>query len=386
MSSRIKIQTSLFLLLLLLGQCKETYVSPYKSPPTGYLVVEGFIAGGPTKFTLSRVIALPGDSAIPMETKATVQVEGNDNSMYPLAETSNGVYSADTLPLNPAAQYRLRIQTSNGEAYLSDFAVFRSSPAIDSINWVQDPGGVNIYINAHDPANGTRYYQWEFDEVWQYHMGEFSFYRFQPQGPGYPHDTVVQRADSEYVYKCWSNAASTPLLLGSSAKLAQDVIYRQRLQVIPDGSQRLDDLYSMLVRQYALTEDAYNYLSLMKSNTESLGSIFDAQPSELKGNIHCLNNPAEPVVGYVSAGTVRQQRLFISRGQLSGWSYNVECALPDTLAPVKKLDSFFKYGSFTPVEIMIFNARLVGWKANVNTCVDCTTLGGNTKKPSFWPK
>ena len=56
---------SVLFLLLLLGQCKETYVSPYKSPATGYLVVEGYIAAGPTRFTLSRVIALPGDSSIP---------------------------------------------------------------------------------------------------------------------------------------------------------------------------------------------------------------------------------------------------------------------------------------------------------------------------------
>jgi hypothetical protein len=80
--------------------------------------------------------------------------------------------------------------------------------------------------------------------------------------------------------------------------------------------QQLSVLYSIFVRQYALTEDGYNFLSLMQSNTESLGTIFDPQPSQLKGNIQCLTNPNEPVVGYVSAGTVQQQRIFISRNQL----------------------------------------------------------------------
>ena len=43
----------LLLLIILLGECKQSYVSPYKSPPTGYLVVEGLIAGGGVLFKIA---------------------------------------------------------------------------------------------------------------------------------------------------------------------------------------------------------------------------------------------------------------------------------------------------------------------------------------------
>src|ERR1700722_20522421 len=106
MMRRIKIW---FLILSLAGgwwHCKQVYVSPYASPPTGYLVVEGYICGnGPTQFTLSRTIPLSGDSSIPMETGAKVQVEGNDNTIYPLTEQSTGIYGIATLALHTAAQY-----------------------------------------------------------------------------------------------------------------------------------------------------------------------------------------------------------------------------------------------------------------------------------------
>lgn len=385
MISRLKILTSLFFLLILLGQCKETYVSPYKSPKTGYLVVEGFIAAGPTKFTLSRVIGLPADSAIPAETKAQVQVEGNDNSVYPLIEQGGGVYSADTLPLNPTAQYRVRIQTSNGQAYLSDFVPFRTAPPIDSINWAQGNGGVNIYVNAHDPANATRYYQWQFDETWQYHMGEFSYYKFEAAN-AFHKDTVVLRADTDYVYNCWKSDVSTPLLIASTVKLAEDVVYRMPVQFIEPGSQKLDQLYSILVRQYALTEAAYNYFTLMKANTESLGSIFDAQPSELKGNIHSLNNPNEQVIGFISAGTMQQQRIFISRSQLDFWGYNVICDTPDTIVPAYRINDFFAGGEWVPIQIILVDGKVVAYYANGAPCVDCTSLGGSTNRPSYWPR
>src|ERR1700753_1662749 len=105
------------------SQCKDPYVSPYKAPSTGYLVVEGYISGNTTtQFTLTHSIALPGDSALPTEDGATVQVEGSDNNVYPLTGMGGGVYnSIDTLKLNTQLQYRLRIQTGNGEQYLSDF-------------------------------------------------------------------------------------------------------------------------------------------------------------------------------------------------------------------------------------------------------------------------
>jgi len=391
MIRNIKILAILTLLLLSMGQCKQTYVSPYKSPPTGYLVVEGFIAGNaPTQFTLSRVIRLPGDSAIPPVTKAKVQVEGTDQSVYPLVETTAGVYkAADTLPLSPGVRYRLRISTTDGKTYLSDNVPYKVSPGIDSINWVQDGNGVTIYANTHDPANSTRYYQWQYAETWEYTSAEYSSFKFLAGSRSNGKDSVVRREDSEYVYTCYQGDQSTTLLLGSSTKLAQDVIYRQKLLVIPRGSVQLSVLYSVIVTQNALTEDAYNFLSLMKSNTESLGSIFDAQPSELQGNIHNLAHADEPVIGYVSAGTILRQRIFINVTALNNWGYSFGCALPDTLVYDDPnglfVDQILKGGDFIPLD-RAYNMRgFIGWDANGRYCVDCRVRGGVTKKPSFWP-
>jgi hypothetical protein len=79
-------------------------------------------------------------------------------------------------------------------------------------------------------------------------------------------------------------------------------IYDQPIIFIPIATQRLSVLYTIMVRQYGLTEAAYNFLYMMEQNSEALGTIFDPQPSQLTGNIQCLTNPSEPVVGYVSAG------------------------------------------------------------------------------------
>jgi hypothetical protein len=372
----------LFGLTTLLCQCTQKYVSPYTSPPTGYLVVEGYISGNSlTQYTLSRTIPLPGDSAIPLVTGATVQVEGNDNSVYPLVEQGSGVY-ADSFTLNPISQYRLRIKAPNGESYLSDFVPYKPTPAIDSVTWIPDTSGANFYVYTHDPANATKYYQWTYAQTWEYISAEPSLFVYLPAS-----NTVVPRTPAQQVYRCWQNKVAPNVLIASTAALAQDVVYQFPLLQVPENSQQFAILYSLLVNQYALTDSGYQFYSILQKNTESLGSIFDAQPSQLIGNIHCMNNPGETVIGYISAGTVSRQRLFIRRDQLPHWDYFYTCPQTDTFVANDPASFIFWFARFNYMPIINSGSGnyLSGYYSNSKYCIDCTQQGGTNLIPTFWP-
>jgi len=372
----------LYLFLILCG-CKDPYVSPYKAPPTGYLVVEGYISGNSiTQFTLSKTIPLPGDSALPTVDGATVQVEGSDNSVYPLTGQGSGVYSSvDTLALNPQLQYRLRIRT-NSDQYLSDFVPFKTTPPIDSINWIQDgTGQVTIYANTHNTSDTAGYYQWDFSQIFEHHAGEDGEYY-------YDYDTVpkmvLPRTPAMMTYRCWSSANSTSILIANSTKLSADVIYEQPLKSIPPNDIQLSVLYTILVRQYSITADGYNFLSLMQKNTESLGSIFDAQPSQITGNIHSLTNASEKIIGYVSAGTVQQQRIWIARYQVQN-AYSNPCPIKDTVFGNDSATIYkeFYEGPFAPLDAGPCMSTC--WLSNYKGCQDCRNDGGVNIKPAIWP-
>lgn len=381
MRRTIKIVLLISCLAALQWGCLQKYNSPYVSPSTGYLVVEGYICGnGPTQFTLSRTIALPGDSAIPMETGAKVQVEGNDNTVFPLAQQGSGIYGIDTLSLNPTAQYRLRISTSDGEQYLSSYVPYVATPPIDSISWVYNSAGVNIYANTHDPSGNIRYFQWNYTETWQYTSAEYSIFVYDATDT-----TVVPRPyPVDQIYNCWMADNSTQIILGNSAKLAQAEIYDQPVIFIPIATQRLSVLYTIIVRQYGLTEAASNFLYMMKQNSEALGTIFDPQPSQLAGNIQCLTNPGEPVVGYISAGAVQQQRIWISPDQVPNWGYVYACTAGDRPVPNVKdsLYDYFNYYEYIPVSRPNPNGPYL---ANGSGCIDCRLQGGTTQEPAWWP-
>jgi len=127
----------------------------------------------------------------------------------------------------------------------------------------------------------------------------------------------------------------------------------------------------------------------MQKNTESLGSIFDVQPSGTVSNIQCLTNPKEEVIGWISAGTVQSQRIWITRAQVPS-TYYYECQKPDTILGQDSAtitNDFGSSGIFTPIFFVAPPpppGEISGWDANYSGCVDCRLQGGTTTKPSFW--
>jgi Domain of unknown function (DUF4249) len=280
--------------------------------------------------------------------------------------------------LNTAVHYRLRIRTNNGEQYLSDTVPYKITPPIDSLNFINSSVGTTIYVNTHDPAGQTRFYLWKYDQTFEYHSAEATEFYWDTA-----RDLVVPRPDTPQVYYCWLSGSRGDILTSTSNALAQDVIYEAPLLTIPPNNVQLSMLYTMLARQYALTDSGYQFYHLMQQNTETLGSIFDAQPSALTGNIHCLTNPEERVIGYISAGTVTQYRIWISRAQVPS-TYEYKCAISNIT--VDPSDFVTDFGSvYTPIALVSPAGAPPAYSANYTDCLVCTFHGGVNHPPSFWP-
>ncbi len=375
--------------VLLVAACKEKYDPPYRTPDTGFLVVEGVINSGQggTSITLSRTTKLDNRNIL-YEKKALVKVEGDDNTLFQLPETTDGHYSTANLTLNKARKYRLNITTGSGRQYLSDFVAVRNNPPIDSISWKRENGGLQLYTSTHDGSDSTRYYQWDYTETWEFHSAFAAVLKYKVVGTGGNQTySVVFRDSSTFsmvpgMYYCYNTTPSTAIILGSSAKLSKDIIYLP-LRFIEPASVKLSVLYSIQVRQYSWTKEGYAFLESMKKNTEGTGSVFDAQPSSLSSNIHCVNDATEPVIGYVSICPVQQQRIFISNAQLPDWRYDQGCVqdefenISDSIKAKASGLTPTTAGKTSPLGILTFFASTAG-------CVDCT-LRGTPVKPSFWP-
>ncbi|MFA6276304.1 MAG: DUF4249 domain-containing protein [Pedobacter sp.] len=370
-----KLKILFMLAILLIIGCKESFNPKVTSTNNNLLVVEGFINTGTdsTFIKLSRTVVIANKNTVNPETGATVTIESEANESYLLKEEIPGVYNAPPLNLNATKKYRINIKTTKGVNYLSSFIEAKVSPPIDNVGYEIRSNGVQLHVSTHDSNNKTIFYRWEFEDAWIFYAKNKSNLIYKP-GQG----IVSRQATLENIYQCWGSGKSNAIILGSSAKLSQDVIHQSPLILIPSNSEKLEEKYSILVKQYALTKEAYDFWENLRKNTENLGSIFDAQPSQLTGNVHNTADTSEPVIGFIGAGTIQQQRIYVTNDKLPNWiaTFPYDCGTPEEVLPAFYYR--FNDGTFIPIE---FSSN--GITGTRRECADCTLRGAN-KKPNFW--
>lgn len=367
-----------FYIIILLASCKDVYNPHIKNVNYNYLVVEGNIVAGndSTFIRLSRTIPVADSSTVQPELNATVIAEGDGGDTYQLQNTNDGVYFSAPLKINPNENYRLHIFTANGKEYASDFVPVKRTPPIDSVSWKLDKTkGVTIYANTHDATGNSKYYKWDYVETWEHRVPYYSSYIFE-------NDMLLPRKPDEQVYQCWSVVPNSNISIASTTNLSSDVVFEKPLVLVPYGSEQMRIVYSILVKQYALTKEAFEFWENLQKNTERIGSIFDPQPFADFGNLHCISDTSEPVLGYISAATISQQRIYIFRSDLSSWFYNLPLCETDTLHNADELRSTLSGGDFLAISTVGTGSDILAVEAD---CADCRRHGGSTIKPPYMP-
>jgi Domain of unknown function (DUF4249) len=270
----------------------------------------------------------------------------------------------------------------DGNKYLSTLVRSKAAPPIDSLNWeLEHDAGlatdvVNVYVNAHDPANNTRYYRWDYIETWQHRS---TFETFWALNGSFEYGLFP----SETTHNCWSTGMSTSIFLGTSITLSADVISHIKVATIAKDDPKMDIEYSMLVRQYPLDLESFKYWVDVQTNSQALGGLFDGFPAQLSGNIHGVTNPNDPVVGYVSASSVQEKRLFISNNELPGWQSN-----PPTNCPIKIIappdPNNIVYWNYPDTSYQLYYYSGGAMEITYKNCLDCRYQGGTVVKPAFW--
>lgn len=369
------------LMFVTAAQCRKPYIPAILVKGDKYLVVDGFInssPGGITRIFLSRTKKLTDTVVNIPERGATVAIQSAAGNTYALQEAgTNGRYISDALTLDNKGQYKIVIATAGNNQYQSDFVSVKQTPPIDSIVWRQDNKGINLYANTHDPLNNTRYYRWQYVQTWEYHSQLETVW-------GVENGLAYLRTPEQQVHICYTTTPSTNILTGTSASLAQDRISDALLGSIAQNDSTLNYRSSFLVQQYALTPAAYFYWQIIKKNSEELGSLFDLQPSQLEGNIHSIDNASEPVVGYMSATSQQEKRIFINNADLQNWqpaAGSYSCTVVEVPQnPNNFLIVNYPDTSYAPWYYVSMGPLKLAKKA----CVDCTLSGGVNIKPSYW--
>ncbi len=360
----------LFSILLLINSCITKFI-PETDENKELLVVEGLITDqrGINTVKLSKSLPLGRKNVAKPLKGCIVYITEDPGISYRLTETVPGTYITDSTKFRGkiGRRYTLRIN-ANIFSYESTPMVMKPVPPIDSIFYERrlikekdkyNPAqeGCQIYLNTHDPANNCQFYRWEYTETWEFRL---------------PY-SVTNRI-------CWISNNSSVINIKNTGVLAEDIVNRYPLNFISNETDRLKVKYSMLVNQYSLNEDEFDYWEKLQHITEEVGSLYDITPAAIPSNIYCIDDPNEKVLGYFSVSAKSSNRIFI-KDYFSGIVNLYSDCPSDTIfgtQPIPNLNVdvwVIEDNSFAVPPTRIITDK--------KGCADCTVRGTNVK-PVFW--
>ena len=381
----------LFCLTTIALSCVDEYTIPEETAIEyeTEIVIEGrILAGEESVIHLSYTTPINSEEETTDILNAQVYVIGQNGYRSEAAEfdIEDDCYVIDTRTLENNTLYAVEV-TVDGDTYQSDFQSLLTSPEIDEVTWKENENSVSIYVTTLAEQTDSRHFMWSFEEDWEIHAevdmrGNYDLIPIYKK----EHYPDLTKTRNPYLY-CWMHDVSRHILLHSSANLSENQVKNVKLHEIGIEDIRISYIYSILVKQWSLSDDAYRYFSTMKQYTEIDDGLFAPILSDFQGNIRCISNPDKRAHGYVLASNVTTKRIFIYEEDFK--HMRSLYSEPFCLA---KYDKDQPWG-LDPVEewlspwVIMRNIRtqldevLYTW-----SCVDCRhTVGATKKRPDFWP-
>jgi len=357
----------LFIFALGLNSCITEYTPTDVEEVSDLLVVSGTITDGESVFKLSRSVGLSDNLYdATLINNADLYVEVDDGAHLNGYSKGGGLYAVSTGVLDKNKKYRL-CASIDGETYQSDFLSPIFTPEIDSLSPMKSGEGQPVYIavTTHDPEEQSQYFRWTYKENWEVKTELFA-------QAGTIDGVFRMFSSAVNTYYCWGKDSSKIVLLGSSDKLTENIIYQRKLVEIPCDNDKLSILYHIAVNQIQVRKEAYDYFYNLQKNVEQTGSIFAPVPSEMKGNIRSTSNEELPVIGYIEVATTTKRELYIWVNEGFYEPTTFHCYSQVTEDPEKGLPIY----EYAPPNISYAPTR----------CVDCRIKEKASKiKPDFWP-
>lgn len=387
-------RSTLFIILCFVLYVAVSCVDPFNPPvvesTTEYLVVDGIVdlADPEATIKLTRSMPLNGDqtpSQVQVVPGALVTIETENGATFNLPEISFGEYSAGGISLDAGESCRLRIVLGGGEEYVSDPVTYKLSPPIDSVTWTSDGREVEFQVTTHDAESDSRFYRWKVVETTMYSATFNSSLIWDPVL-----EEVRSRKPEEWIFYCWKTTPFSNIQIYSTKGLAEDAVVKRTVFTLPASSWKLALKYSLLVRQFTMDQSEYNFWTELQKNTESIGTIFDPQPTQVTGNIRSVNPGRPNALGYFSIGRSVEKRIFVSVSNLPSPVGGYQRALP-FCSPFEIDTIYMQEYMQSNKTALIINAvtnggpAIIGYTSADTQCIDCRQYHqGTNERPDFW--
>lgn len=384
------------LIFLLIISCIE----PFETTELTFeniLVVEGRITNENKLHTIKLSRTFPvNETESKTEKGAKITILEDINTIYNFSEKEDGIYVSDIeFSAKPGKTYTLNIETQNDKKYISNNEELTEIAQIENVNFEvikkefeEEENIVNITVNTS--SNNAKYFLFEYEETYKIISRFWSHLRL--DNSVFP-PVVVKKDKPQDSRTCYNTVFSNSILQTETSSLSKNEIVDFKIRSIAPKDFILRDRYSILVKQYVQTLNAYSYYKTLDKFSSSENVFSQSQVSFIQGNIFSETDINEKVIGYFEVNSVSEKRLF----------FNKEEVLVDTFSDFPEdceLRGFSRrnsegirlMGNALTNGYIFYNYGDIGFLTDETkfpvllvkkACGDCTVFG-SSEKPNFW--
>lgn len=351
------------------------------------------------KVKLTRVYKLEDENTT-NETGAIVTVTDDQGKIFNFNEFSPGEYISNTpFAALQNVKYQLHIKTNDQKTYTSNQQEIKGISSLQNVKAkavTSNIGGIpqegiSIIAESFDPTRNSTFYRYEFEETNKIIAPYWS--------PNYikiirresrPIIEIVRKNYEDRI--CYKTEFSNNIIITETTNLTEDRVSIP-VNFIQKNDVKIRFRYSILVRQYVQTPEAYNYYKLLEKLSTSENLLSPVQPGILIGNVFSNENENEDVLGFFEVASVSSKRLF----------FNFSDFYDKGLTGIYNYCKFYKapilwdhWGEYSPLIDLLDKGEYMYFAPNepsdfrpgnhlfvLKECGDCTVYGSNIK-PTFW--
>lgn len=376
----------LFVSLFVTTSCFKSYIPNIRAEDLSKYVVMGRVDKNNSiqSVNVSVTSSINNPKYIPV-IECTVTISDDKGHTFPLNDQGDGDYKGriDHRYMVQGAQFKVDINTPMGDHLESDYDQLHDVSQLDTVYYQltskegyevgKATPGIQFYIDMSGNHSDSKYYKWNVYETWEYH----TVYPIEWYYDGVVHH-VFPPDSSKMV--CWKTLKIPEVYTLNTNNLSDNAFRKFPLNFVSNKTDRLNIMYSLLVEQVALSQKAYDFWEKMRQNNSRNGGLYETQPMIIQGNIHNLTHPDNEVLGFFSAVSTKQKRIFVSHvAGLKPYARLYRCYYQWPL-PLRFLQPYEYPVYLAPAEGGGFSNTIY-----LTECVDCLFHGGMNVKPSFWP-
>lgn len=371
-------------------------VEPYEFEDQTFedaLVVEAIITDEVKhqEISLSRTYRLKEDFPEP-EYDANVVVTDDLGNEYRFSGTTPGSYiSNEEFGAQSQQQYQLHIQTRDGGSYTSDPTQLVPGNEIEDLYAervvLNGEDGVALLLDSDNSQEASKFALYEYEETYKIVSPIVVRNTIEFEGNNW---RIVPNTKQETI--CYNTVPSKEIILSNTSNLSSNDLDSFPVRFITSNDPVLGQRYSILVKQYSLTGEAYSYYSTLKKISGSESLLSQNQPGFVNGNLYSLNNDEEKVIGFFTISEVSTKRIYFSYYDFFRFD-EPRPQFPESCIP-------FRPGELIETPIGMIQSGTVRFmsmagppvegemgegpmRVVATECVDCTVYGTN-QMPEFW--